>query len=355
MLMGPYLKCGVCCGLINEAEYYDCISCDNRLHKACVYDSLNLQSSDPANLTCVCPECKCKKPRGDNSNTPVRPAPNLNHLNVTYRKDRNTDLNLDSSMEYGSAFDTAVILTELRQLRVAVNDLSLQNEELTLLRKEVTELRNQIAMMSVPSPTPENDNIIRLKNQEITDLRSSVADLQQQGLRNDIEIAGIPETENENIRQLVLTTATKIGVVLTESDIDGFHRAGPRRSPLPQSPSNPKNLPRPIVVKLVRRAKRDEIVRAAKDRKNVTSLDIVPGTNLDVYINERLTKANRLLFRSARQRALQHRFRFSWVRDGNIFVRKAEKMPAILIRSEADIDQKVGPFINPKATDFRPI
>lgn len=349
-MLGPFLQCDVCRGAIEEVEFYDCIRCANRLHKLCVYDSEHLSSTDNI-LTCICPECKQKKPRGDNSDTPVRTNANLN---VTYRRDRAPELN--RSMEYGAAFDLSIILTEIRQLKAAVGDLALQNDEIALLRREVAELKHQISLLSSTSqPTSEKDKTMEFKDSEITDLRTTIAELQQQGLRNELEIAGIPETQNENIFQLVLVAATKIGVELAAADIDGVHRAGPRRSALVPSPSNPKNLPRPIVVKLARRAKRDEMIKAAKERKNVTSQDIVAGTNSDIFMNERLTKANRLLFRSTRLRALQYKFRFSWVRDGCIFVRKAEKSPAIPIRTEQDIDQKIGPYTNSSTSHHKNI
>lgn len=327
--------CAACCQDILEDEYYSCISCQNRLHKLCVYDSLKPESSDNQNLTCICPECKCKRPRVDNTNTPVRATPHLDRMNVTYRRERPTVL--DASVEFGEAFDVTILLTEIRQLRIAVNDLTMQNSEIALLRKEVTELKTQLALMPTPQSCVGNcEKQLEARDREITELRSTVAELQhiaaaqeQNGIRNELEIVGIPETEHENLHQLVLVASAKLGVTLVDTDIDGLHRAGPRRSSTIPSASNPKNLPRPIVVKLTRRTKRDELVKASKERKTLTSQDIVPGTSTSVYMNERLTKLNRALFRLARERAAQHKFRYCWTRDGCIYVRKAEKMSAV--------------------------
>lgn len=163
----------------------------------------------------------------------------------------------------------------------------------------------------------------------------------QHHVRNEIEIMGIPETPNENLVHVAILTATKVGVDLSELEIDEIKRVGPRRS----SDSKEKR-PRPIVARLLRKAKRTELVKAAASRKGLTTEDIVPGTSDSVFINERLTKKNRLLFRESRNRAELYKYRFCWTRDGGIFLRRAEKKAAILIRSYKDLDEKIGPAVD---------
>lgn len=129
-----------------------------------------------------------------------------------------------------------------------------------------------------------------------------------------------------------------MGVNLAEQDIDGVFRAGPPRTAGPSTAEENK-LPRPIVVRLVRRANRDLLIKESKVRGNLTTADIVPGTSNRVYVNERLSKTNRSLFREARLLAKQHNFRFCWIRYGCIYVRKAEKKPAMPIRTEEDFSR----------------
>ncbi|XP_047996348.1 uncharacterized protein LOC125234185 [Leguminivora glycinivorella] len=187
---------------------------------------------------------------------------------------------------------------------------------------------------------------------ENTILKATVADLQirldnqaQASLRNEVEIYGIEETQEENPYHLVMTTAVKLGIDVQDSDLAHVSRVGPKRQAQNTETSEitqNSKLPRPIAVAFVRRVKRDDFLKHAKVRRNIKSGDIVGrgGSNSRIYVNERLTGTNRQLFRGARLFAKEHNFKHCWVRNGNIFVRKHDASrgsPAILIRSEADL------------------
>lgn len=115
----------------------------------------------------------------------------------------------------------------------------------------------------------------------------------EQGVRNEIEMIGLSETQNENLHHAVLTLVNKIGVSLNNDDIDEIYRAGARRA-------DTEDKPRPIVIRLVRHAKRKELIKATKQRKSLSTEAVVPGPVKPVFINERLTQKNRLLFRESR-------------------------------------------------------
>ncbi|XP_045449455.1 uncharacterized protein LOC123658019 [Melitaea cinxia] len=178
---------------------------------------------------------------------------------------------------------------------------------------------------------------------ENIELRATVLDLQQQInnqaqmlLRNEVEITGIEEIQNENPYHLVLTTAVSLGVPLHDSDIVYASRVGPKRSDV-----NSKRLQRPLVVAFARRVKRDEFLKQAKVRRNLKSNNIVgQGPERTVYVNERLTPANRRLFRSVRMFAKSHNYKHSWTLNGAIFVRKRDASlgsPAIRVCDEVDL------------------
>ena len=57
--------------------------------------------------------------------------------------------------------------------------------------------------------------------------------LQQYGRRENMRIAGLPETENENLREKVINLGQRIGVTIPESVINVVHRTGPRGGPRP--------------------------------------------------------------------------------------------------------------------------
>ncbi|CAB3245040.1 unnamed protein product [Arctia plantaginis] len=113
-----------------------------------------------------------------------------------------------------------------------------------------------------------------------------------------MKLAGIPECNNENLQHIALLAAKKIGVDLSDCYIDWVTRVGPRVQRGTTITENDTTFPRPIVMRLLRRNKRDQLIKASKSRRNVTSSDLdVPGKSYKVFYNERLTKENRMLFR----------------------------------------------------------
>ncbi|KAJ0182175.1 hypothetical protein K1T71_002897 [Dendrolimus kikuchii] len=242
------------------------------------------------------------------------------------------------------------LLTEIRLLRQEISDMKAQNVEISLLRQELLELKHQITAMS--STALENQTKVREEletaQKSIIDLKCTVTQLQQRlnfqeqnELRNEIEIIGIPELNNENLAHVIQVTSQKIGIQLAETDIDYMSRIGPKRSQETHSLTTRQHQPRPIIVKLLRRQKRNEIISAAKARKNLTSESIVPGSPKKIYINERLTKDHRVLFREARDQAAANKFKYCWIKNGGIFVRENDNKPAIKINSINDLNKYV--------------
>lgn len=108
---------------------------------------------------------------------------------------------------------------------------------------------------------------------------------------------------------------------------------------MPELPSRP----RLIVVKLARRAVRNELIQAARVRREVST----DGTNLPTpsrrfYINERLTKTNRLLFHQAREIAGGLKWRYVWTRDGKVFARQRHGTRCYRLRTESDLARVFG-------------
>ncbi|KAI5631525.1 hypothetical protein NE865_15760 [Phthorimaea operculella] len=178
--------------------------------------------------------------------------------------------------------------------------------------------------------------IARLKN-KVSELQDQLGNQLQVSLKNEVEIAGIPEFKNESLTHIVKLTAAKTGVSVEDSDIDWAMRAGPKRS------TETNKTPRPIVVRFVRRTKRDEMIKVAKSKKNLTTEGVnITNENQKIYINERLTRENRLLFRQARNQFAAAGFQFCWVQNGSVFIRRREGSAAIRLKSVSDLNEKLG-------------
>ncbi|XP_026330090.1 uncharacterized protein LOC113237723 [Hyposmocoma kahamanoa] len=160
---------------------------------------------------------------------------------------------------------------------------------------------------------------------------------EQSMLRNEIEVTGVMETPNENPHHIILTMSSLIGVKLSDFDVDYVQRVGPRRS-------TNHSLPRPLVVRFTRRVPRDQFLKTAKVRRLTTKdVGFEGASTTNIYVNERLTRANRLLFRDCRKQAKEAGFKFCWTSGGIIYVKKREGRgkgsESLVIRSNADINR----------------
>ncbi|KAL4717393.1 hypothetical protein ACJJTC_017280 [Scirpophaga incertulas] len=141
---------------------------------------------------------------------------------------------------------------------------------------------------------------------------------------------------------VVTTLASKVGVNLLPEDVVCAARVG---RPPGSGASGSVAKPRPIVVRLVRRAVRNDLLRAVRVRRTVTTEGIdLPGKPGRFYVNERLTRANPALFWQAREVGRRLGWRFIWTRDGKIFARQHSEQdaPRHRLRTQADLVKEVG-------------
>ncbi|KAL4721514.1 hypothetical protein ACJJTC_006483 [Scirpophaga incertulas] len=174
-------------------------------------------------------------------------------------------------------------------------------------------------------------------------LKSELNERDQELLLNDVEFTCIPEHKGEGLQHIVMTLSSKIGVQLGPEDVVCATRVG---RPPEVGLGGAAAKPRPIVVRLVRRALRDDLLRAARVRRAITTDGVgLPGAPGRFYVNERLTRANRALFRQAREAGRRLGWRFVWTRDGKIFARQHPGLDASRhrIRTQADLERIFGP------------
>lgn len=325
----------------------ECVKCNKHYDLLC----LNLKKDGWKKMSqrvkdkWLCPSCSCSRPKTDNSATPARTT------SATADEEQTDAFNVNTtrgskvnpkSPSCAGAVDLVDIMHELSKLREEVG-------EIKILRKEVANLRTQVSSIS----TSLNETLLDFKKKldsaerEISSLKCVVLQSQrelhrqeQDAISDELEVVGIREEENEDLSKIIITATGKLGVDLQITDLSRVSRVGPKHPPAAKAGPGPA--PRPILVKLVRRIKRDEIVKASKQQK-LTTEGISTGPPAPVYVNERLTQKNRLLFRDARLRSKKYNFRFCWVRNGAIYVRQGEHKPALRVQCYEDLDNNIGP------------
>ncbi|CAG5034358.1 unnamed protein product [Parnassius apollo] len=190
-------QCAACCSTIDDYDFLECCTCLRFYHGQCVGVSpteFERLSSD-TKMSWICPECRSKKPRSDNSNTPVRPSTPTSSAhadaNVTPRLGKqgtskqaaivaSVAAQSGCSVSYVSRVELCTIMQEeLRSfikecIREIKEDL---NREFKAFRNEVGSIKDSVNFIS--------DSFDKL-NTEITTFKSNIETIlkEKECLRN---------------------------------------------------------------------------------------------------------------------------------------------------------------------------
>ncbi|KAM3957831.1 LOW QUALITY PROTEIN: uncharacterized protein ACR2FA_008176 [Aphomia sociella] len=283
-----YLCCGSCkqfydlvCANVSEQRFFNTLTPEHKESWRCVL-------------------CKSKQPKGDNSNTPIRvafdgvtmqrgaAARNLVELDMSLGDQQPTGMDSlndtahDATMEIS---DLQSLILEMRMFRSDMKEelranraqLQLMNQTLSglagrviLCENRVDQLEDRVAALErIDSTCTAAEDNSQSVAATIRDLRLELRERDQEMLMNDVEISCIPEQYRESLPRIVKTIARKLGIELAEQDVVSVVRVGPPPSGIPDPSTKAPSLSRPrkIVLRLARRAVRDELLAAARVRR----------------------------------------------------------------------------------------
>ncbi|KAJ0169453.1 hypothetical protein K1T71_015040 [Dendrolimus kikuchii] len=345
-------KCGACGKFLSSSDCIRCSRCTAAFHRACVV----IPETATVKSSWICPGCKCKVPREDNSSTPVKGITTTYVVPQVSSDNANTagsstiqGLEHDLAQEIRSfRHELSAMRAEIHECRVEISDfksaLHSYDEKITILECRVSSLETKFSESG-----PVGVDVLE---DTIADLKLQLNEREQEFLYNDLEMTGIPEEKNESLMRIIKTISVKLGVEIEERDVVHVERVGSaRRNRVEASDgipgSNSANLmtsrPRSIAVRFARRVTRDQLLRASRVRRLLTTTDVeVAGPPGRVYINERLTRSNRHLFYCARQAGMRMKWRYIWTKDGKILARKEESQPVFLVRCQRDLNKIFG-------------
>ncbi|KAJ2941727.1 hypothetical protein O0L34_g10535 [Tuta absoluta] len=323
--------CGECSRALAATGGVTCPVCVTSYHNKCV----NIRSNTSE---WVCPACK--QTTNDSS-----PRPAIDQLQNTSVGDQDSRENQDLS----------TLIKEIREMRIELRrmntliteckedigtvglNVTACMERIDLVSKEVQDLTDRVEKLE--STHSNTDSQLQLK---VTFLEEQLHAKAQELIQNDLEITGVSETVGENVQQLVQVLAVKIGVDLHENDVVDVYRAGRSRSPQTPGPDEKQLRPRPIILRLARRAPRDNFLRNARVRRNLTTTDMgLPGSAKRVYVNERLTGQNRLLFKRAKDEKKLKDWKYVWTKNGKILAKQGEGDSKVYHIAKASYIEKV--------------
>ena len=295
-----------------------------------------------------CELCRNKQRRaGDNSNTPVRNKESSppTHPSETTKKETQsvceqpcgdgyvTRRNKNTTCRCVSKEEIRDILrSELKSMTNEIAELqktiAFFNEEFEDMRSAHLEQGKEMERLSKENEALKSSN---------TDLTTKIRVLDQQSRAANLEIQCVPEYKDENLVSTVLQLSNIIDHPVNEDDIQHCARTAKA------DPDNPR--PRTILVRLRSPRQRDGFLAsaAAFNKANTASkLNTghlgIGGDKRPIFVTENLSPENKKLHAAARIKAKSLGYRFVWVRNGRIFVKKGEESKYVLIKNQDTIN-----------------
>ncbi|XP_013163289.1 PREDICTED: uncharacterized protein LOC106114571 [Papilio xuthus] len=312
-------KCGGCGKFLptTGTDIIVCSKCDSQYHRECA----RLTRTNKAPREWVCPACSSKKSRTpqtvtDASSSSAQSSP--------------VDTGILQAIESAVARQFEKFDKKFAELSKDLAFLREIGERVAALSSLCDGLQTQIHSSKDQYLKLEVEN--RVLRSTVQDLSTRLTFVEQQSRQNNIEITGLPENKSENLITTVVQLKSIVSSSIKESDIVSVVRT--------RKTDKNSNRPRAVVVKLSSIKARDDLLasvtkfnRANKDGKLSSQHLGYGGTVSPVFVAEHLSPANKILHAETRKFAREKGFKFVWVRDGRILVRKHEGAPAKQIRN----------------------
>lgn len=248
---------------------------------------------------------------------------------------RRKSMRLESDVDEGktSLEDLMKVIQEIRDSQksyekgynVAYEALNDKLEENTAVLKSQSEKIDKYCNL-IEQLTTENKQL----KQKIKTLEERLEDSEQYTRSNSIEIQGIPLEPNEDVLSIVKNVGKAMDLEICETMIDACHRLGKK-----QNGNNPPG----IIVKFVRRLDKEEFLRKRRVKRNLSTRHMGRTDDRPVYVNESLTPARRRLLAMARAVQREKNYKFLWVRNGRIFMRREENASVTIVTTQEDLSK----------------
>lgn len=309
-----------------------CAGCFKRYHATCLdLTAADLQYLKEKKEKWTCPQCltTVRRARLGSDCTPVKTT-----TEQQIGEQATSSFEDDKPVTKGKKNTEPTLSEIMQQIKMlAISLESCHNQ----LQEVNAHLQNQDGIIqSCISKIDELNSTNKHLQQENLVLKNRINDLEQYSRLNCLEIYGIPEPKDEVVLSTVQAVGRSLHCEIESNMIDACHR-------LKKNPAKPQE-PRGIIVKFVSRLCKEEFIKARKIKRDFNTRHLTeelphvknyPQAN--VYINESLTKANRILLSHCREFQKKHSIKYIWVRNGKIMARKSETSKVFVIKTEDDL------------------
>lgn len=195
------------------------------------------------------------------------------------------------------------------------------NENTGLLKEQTEKISEYID--KIDQLTSENKAL----KDRVQLLENKLDDSDQYSRRNCVEIQGVPVKDND-VMQTVRDVGKALGLDIDDTMVDSCHTLGKK----PNSKDPPG-----IIVKFVRRMDADTLMAKRRAKRDFSTRHLSLPTDNPIYLNESLTPLRRKLLAMARDEKRKQGYKWLWVRRGNIYLRKVDNGPVVVIKCLADL------------------
>lgn len=217
------------------------------------------------------------------------------------------------------------------EINTALDRLKADFTETTdFLAQEQKEMTKRISSSELQIKDLEQQN--STLKAEINSFKRRIESMEKMSRSNNVEIQAVPEKRSENVLTIVKNLYATVNLPVSDCDIIACRRVAKM--------STSSNRPRNILVTLPSVRHRDNLISSVKRYNKTHSNDQlnsehvgVPGEKSYIYVAEHLSAETKELHAATRQ-AARGKYKYVWVKFGNIYVRKDDSSPVILIKNK---------------------
>ena len=234
------------------------------------------------------------------------------------------------------------IVKEMRELREEISTtkkkvlevektVKFLNDDCDDLKKKNNEFKCQIEFV-----TKQNKQLSSTVEKIVEDDRELFLKVNQMDnflRRQNVEIQGVPPTENEDLEKIVTNVLKIVDPRIERKELVSFRRMKP--SGMAEEKKKAFN---PILVKFRSFEQKVKIMKGKKNLANANFSNV--SKNVDrVFINENLTPFSRDLLYHTRRFQKANGWRFSWSSGGVVLMKEKENSKAVVIRCIKDLEK----------------
>ncbi|BES97789.1 conserved hypothetical protein [Nesidiocoris tenuis] len=322
------MKCSNCDETISPAKLLKCAKCLTSFHNVCANVATeNLKKMGKKKLNWKCGPCKADLKRKNEKS--VTPIPSDSDSQSEDEEDE------DPEMRDSRPVHSSDVAKGLRTLNRRFSNFEKSMEFFAAKIDDFTKSLESSA--GIIKELKKANETLAQKNQwlekKVSYLDKKVNEIEQKDYSNHVQITGIPETKGENVMYIIEQIANKANLLeLKKENISEVFRSGPLHR---------QTRPRDIIVKFKTPEPKLHLVQWSRKCRGIPLSEIDGKLPKDskAYINERLTNLNRYLLTLTKMFAREYGYKFTWIKDGKIYLRKNEESPAMKISAKGQLEK----------------